>query len=267
MNRLLAFLIRDFHTETSYRLGFLVSIGGVFVRVFIFYFLAQLVNPSAAPLLSDYNGDYFAFVLIGIAFGGYFSTGLTGFANALRQTQTTGTLEAMMMTPTPVSLLIVGSAAWSYTYTTFRVLIYLLVGVLLLGLDLGQANVPAALLSLLLAIISFASIGIIAASVIMVVKRGDPITAVFGGLANLIGGVYYPIEILPNWLQFFARLLPITYALRAMRLSLLNGAGWAELAPDLLALLLFCVLLFPLSLLIFRYAVEQARADGSLAQY
>ena len=101
----------------------------------------------------------------------------------------------------------------------------------------------------------------------MVVKRGDPITAVFGGLANLIGGVYYPIEILPNWLQFFARLLPITYALRAMRLSLLNGAGWAELAPDLLALLLFCVLLFPLSLLIFRYAVEQARADGSLAQY
>jgi len=267
MQRLLAFLIRDFHTETSYRFGFLMGISGVFFRVFIFYFLAQLVNSSAAPLLSDYNGDYFAFVLIGIAFGGYFSTGLTGFADALRQAQTTGTLEAMIMTPTPVSLLIVGSAAWSYTYTTFRVLIYLLIGVLLLGLDLGQANVPAALLSLLLAIISFASIGIIAASVIMVIKRGDPITALFGNLANLIGGVYYPIEILPKWLQFFARLLPITYALRAMRLSLLNGASWAELAPDLWALLVFCVVLFPLSLLIFRFAVEQARADGSLAQY
>ncbi len=267
MTRLLAFLVRDFYTETSYRLGFLVSLGGIFFRVFIFYFLAQLVNESAAPLLDEYNGDYFAFVLIGIAFGGYFSTGLTGFANALRQSQTTGTLEAMMMTPTPVSLLIVGSALWSYTYTTFRVLVYLLIGVLLLDVNLTRANVPAALVSLLLAIIAFANMGIIAASVIMVIKRGDPITALFGNLANLIGGVYYPIEILPDWLQFLARLLPITYGLRAMRLSLLNGASWAELAPDLLALLIFCVVLFPLSLLIFRYAVEQARADGSLAQY
>lgn len=267
MKRLLAFLVRDFYTETSYRLGFLVSVGGIFFRVFIFYFLAQLVNESAAPFLSAYNGDYFAFVLIGIAFGGYFSTGLTGFATALRHSQTTGTLEAMMMTPTPVSLLIVGSALWSYTYTTFRVLVYLLIGVLLLDVSLAQANVLAALVSLLLAIVSFASIGIMAASIIMVIKRGDPIAALFGNVANLVGGVYYPIEILPDWLQFVARLLPITYALQAMRLSLLNGASWAELAPDLLALLLFCLILFPLSLLTFRYAVEQARADGSLAQY
>lgn len=267
MKRLLAFLIRDYFTETSYRLGFLVSLGGIFLRVFIFYFLAQLVNEGAAPLLAEYNGDYFAFVLIGIAFGGYFSTGLSGFATALRQSQTTGTLEAMMMTPTPVSLLIVGSAMWSYTYTTFRVLVYLLIGVLLLDLSLAQANVLAALVSLVLAIVAFASIGILAASIIMVIKRGDPITALFGNLANLIGGVYYPIEILPEWLQLLARLLPITYALRAMRLALLTGAGWAELAPDLLALLLFCLVLFPTALLLFRYAVEQARADGSLTHY
>ena len=88
-----AFLVRDFYIETSYRLGFLVSIAGIFFRAFIFYFLAQLINDSAAPLLAAYNGDYFAFVLIGIAFGSYFGTGLTGFANALRQSQTTGTLD------------------------------------------------------------------------------------------------------------------------------------------------------------------------------
>ncbi len=267
IRRLSAFLVRDFYSETSYRVSFLLGLGGILFRVLIFYFLAQLINPSAAPLLGAYGGDYFAFVLIGIALGGYFSTGLTGFAAALRQAQTTGTLEAMMMTPTAVPLLIVGSSLWSYTYTTFRVLVYLLIGVLLLDLNLAQANVLGALLSLLLGIIAFASIGIMAASVIMVIKRGDPITALLSNLANLVGGVYYPIEILPAWLQWLAQLLPITYALRAMRLALLSGAGWGELAPDLLALLLFCLLLFPLSLLLFHYAVEQARADGSLTHY
>jgi ABC-2 type transport system permease protein len=267
MKRLFAFLVRDFYTETSYRMGFLVGLTGIVFRVFIFYFLAQLVDSSAVPLLTDYNGDYFAFVLIGIAFGSYFGTGLTGFATALRQAQTTGTLEALLMTPTPVSTIIIGSAAWSYTYTTFRVLVYLLVGVLFLGLNLRGANVLAALVSLVLAIISFASIGIVTAGVIMIIKRGDPVTALFGNAANLIGGVYYPVEILPDWLQTLAKLLPITYALRAMRLALIGGASWQTLAPDLLALGLFCVVLFPVSLVIFRFAVDRARADGSLAQY
>lgn len=264
--RLRAFLVRDFYTEVSYRVAFLVGVGGILFRAFLFYFLAQFIGDSAAPMLADYDGDYFAFVLIGIAFGSYFGVGLTGFARALRQAQTTGTLEAMLMTPTPVSQIIVGSAVWSYTYTTFRVVVYLLAGALL-GLDLSEANVAGALASLSLAILSFASIGIIAASVIMVIKRGDPVTALLGNLANLVGGVFYPIAILPEWLQVVARLLPLTYALRAMRAALLNGAGWAELAPDLGALALFCLILFPLSLLIFRFAVEQARADGSLTHY
>jgi ABC-2 type transport system permease protein len=173
----------------------------------------------------------------------------------------------MMMTPTPVSLVIIGSALWSYAFTTFRVLVYLLLGTLFLGLHLGQANYPAALASLFLSIIAFASIGIISASIIMIIKRGEPITALLSGFAFLIGGVYYPVEILPDWLGLPAKLLPITYALSAMRLSLLTGASWATLAPDLLALTAFCLVLFPLSLVAFRYSVERARLEGSLTHF
>jgi hypothetical protein len=52
-----------------------------------------------------------------------------------------------------------------------------------------------------------------------------------------------------------------------MRLSLLVGASWSELLPDLLILAGFTVVLFPLSLLSFRYAVRRARQDGSLTHY
>jgi ABC-2 type transport system permease protein len=262
-----AFIHRDFRTESSYKTAFLLSVAGIFLRVLIFYVLSRFIGDSTSDLLADYGGDYFSFVLIGIAFGGYFGTGLTSFSRGLRQAQTTGTLEAMMMTPAPVPWLIVGSAAWSYLYTTLRVLIYLLLGALLLGLDLKGANYPAAFVGLFLALISFAGIGIGAASIIMVVKRGEPFTALFGNLANLIGGVFFPVTILPDWLETVARLLPITSALRVMRLSLLVGASWSALSTELLTLALFALLIFPSSVLLFRFAVDRAKSDGSLAHY
>jgi ABC-2 type transport system permease protein len=267
MSKGLAFLARDLRLELSYRFSFFLQIFGIFTSVFLFYFLAQLLGPTASPYLKEYGSNYFAFVLIGIAFSGYFGVGLSSFAASIRQAQTTGTLEAMLITPTPVSLIVLSSALWDYLVVTFHVLVYLAIGGLLLGVDLSRSNLPAALVTLTLTVVSFSSIGIVAASFIMVLKRGDPVTWLFNSVSSLLGGVYYPITILPGWLQFVAALLPVTYALRAMRLALLQGASIAQLVPDLLVLAGFSAILMPLSLVVFRWAVYRAKIDGSLTHY
>ncbi len=261
-----AFFRRDFWHETSYRLSFLLSFFSVFFNVFTFYFLSRTFDGQISPTLEKYNADYFPFVLIGVAFNAYFSVGLTGFARAIRSAQNTGTLEAMIMTPAPLSVMVVGSALWSYAFTTFRIAIYLGLG-MLLGIRFAGANLPAAALTITLAIIAFASIGILSAGIIMVIKRGDPVTTFLSYFTLLLGGIYYPIEVLPGWLQTIAKLLPVTYALDAMRLALLKGAGWGELRTDLVVLALFCLVLLPISLLSFRLAVNKARTDGSLTHY
>jgi len=262
-----AFLKRDFRQEVSYRFSFFLQFFSVFFSVALFYFLASFLGEAASPYLEPYGGDYFAFVLIGIAFAGYFGVGLSSFANSLRQAQTTGTLEAMLTTPTRLSTIILSSSLWSYLMTTIRVAIYLLIGGLFMNVDFTNSNYPIALLILVLTIISFSSLGIIAASFIMVLKRGNPITWLFNATSNLLGGIYYPISILPNWLFAISLLLPITYALRAMRLALLQGASFETLYKDILALTIFCILLLPASLLAFRYAVRKAKVDGSLTHY
>lgn len=261
-----AFFQRDYLTQLSYRTAFALSFFGLFFRAFVFFFISRFIGDAANDGLAAYNADYFAFVLIGLALNPYFDVGLTAFARALRQAQTTGTLEAMIMTPTPVSYLVIGSAVWSYAFTTFQVFVYLILGAML-GVNFANANWLTAIVGLLLAIIAFASIGIMAASIIMVIKRGDPVTAVIANVSALVGGVYYPLETLPNWLQTIAQFVPLTHALQVLRLSLLNGATIRELRDDLLILLLFCLILLPLALFSFRYAVDKARQDGSLAQY
>jgi ABC-2 type transport system permease protein len=263
----LAFLSRDFRLELSYRFSFFLQFFGIFFSVFLFYFLSLLLGEAASPYLQEYGGNYFAFVLIGIAFSGYFGVGLSSYAGSIREAQTMGTLEAILMTPTRLSTMVLASSLWDYLMTTFRVLVYLAIGVVAFGLDLGQGNLPAALVVLVLTVVSFSSLGILSASFIMVLKRGDPVTWLFNSLASLLGGVYYPIGIMPVWLQQIAGLLPITYALRAMRLALLQGASVGDLLPDLAALAGFSVVLLPISLLAFRFAVHRAKVDGSLTYY
>jgi ABC-2 type transport system permease protein len=263
----LAFLHRDLRSEVSYRFSFLLQFLSIFFSVAVFYFVAKLLGDSVNPYLEPYGGDYFSFVLIGIAFGSYFGVGLSSFSSGLRTSQTTGTLEAMLSSPTRLSTIILSSAQWNYLITTLRVVVYLLVGSVFLGVQLGEANYAAALVVLVLTVISFSSLGIIAASFIMVLKRGDPVTWIFGTVSNLLGGIYYPVAVLPGWMQKLADLIPVTYALRAMRLALLQGAGFEVLWPDLLALGIFSVVLLPLSLIAFGIAVRIARIDGSLAHY
>jgi ABC-2 type transport system permease protein len=265
MRRLWALFLRDLLTEISYPLAFILQFSGLFFSVLVFYFLSQLVGDSIADQIDAGDGRYFPYVLVGIAFSGYFGLGLNRFADALRTAQVTGTMEALLMTPSRLSTIIVGSVIYDYLFATLRVAVFLGMGIVL-GVRFTNANWPAVLVTLVLAIVSFASIGIVAAGFTIVFKRGNPIIWLVSNLVTLLGGVYYPVSILPVWLQFIARLLPITYALDVARGALLDGAGWRELAPDLIALVGFC-LLFPVSLLIFRAAVRKARVDGSLTHY
>ena len=267
MKKALAFLLRDLIEAASYKLAFVMQLAGIFFSVLTFYFLSQLFGQGVSPYLKPYGGDYFAFVLIGIAFANYLGVALRSFSSQIRTAQVMGTLEAMLVTQTEIPTIILSSSLYSFIFTSFQVVIYLLLGSLLFGVNMGQANLVAALLILLLTIISFSAIGIISASFVMVFKRGDPLAWLFGSASILFGGVYYPIAILPGWLEKVAYLLTITYSLEGMRLALLKGHSLNALLPNLLALSIFTLVLLPLSIMSFQWAVRKAKLQGTLTHY
>ncbi len=262
-----AFLKRDLSQALSYRLSFLMQLGGIFLSVAIFYFLSRLFGAAVAPQLEAYGGDYFSFVLIGLAFTGFLGLSLSSFASSIREGQVMGTLEIMLLSPTRLSAILLSSSLWAYLLTTLRVVVYLLVGALVFGASLGQANVGSALLVMLLSIASFSGIGIFSAAIVLLVKKGDPIAWVLGSASSLLAGVYYPISVLPEWLEPLSRILPLTYALDAMRLAMLRGYSIHELRFDILVLFGFTVVLTPLAFMVFRKALKRAKMEGSLIQY
>lgn len=267
LRKALAFLKKDLLNEVSYKLAFIMQIFGIFLSVTMFYFLSQMFGGSSMPLLAQYGGNYFAFVLIGIAFSNYLDVSLSSMSRKIREGQMMGTLEALLETQTGLTTIIISSSLYSFIFTSLQVFVYLVIGVFIYQLDLSQANYLGGIAVLILSILSFSGFGILSACFIMVFKRGNPVATVFSGLSWLLGGIYYPVEILPQWLKTCSLLLPITYSLRGMRLALLKGASLSELMPIIFSLMLFTLIIMPISLLAFRYAVGCAKRDGSLTQY
>src|SRR5690349_22145003 len=108
------------------------------------------------------------------------------------------------------------------------------------------------------ALLAFSGLGILSASYLLIFKRGNPAKWLFLGISSVAGGMLFPVSVLPGWLQPVAHLNPVTYGLEAMRSALLGGAGVAALGRPLGILLLFAVVLLPLSMAAFAWSLRRA---------
>jgi len=266
MRLLWSFIRRDAAMAASYRAGFVLPLASIFVTVPMIYFIAQVFAGSDAPALQAFRGDYFAFLLLGLAFQDYVALSMSSFLNGIRDHQLMGTLEIVMLSPTPVSRILLCSSAWGYVFTSIRFALYVLLG-LAFGVDLSQANLISFALLTLAAIISFAALGVLGAAATLLLKQASAITTFLTVHTLAFGGVTFPIEVLPAWLQKVAWLLPFTHALSGVRKALLLGATPLELHWELLVLFAFALVLSPVAIWSFHLALHRAKATGTLAQY
>lgn len=265
-----AFLIRDFQVQSSYRLAFLLQLLGLFVNATLWYFISRFIGgtrPSDELLYQTGGLDYFSFVLVGLMVHRFQEVSLNAYASQIRLEQTTGTLEAMLMAPTRLGHLMLSSAGWSYLLATVQSGFYLLFGVLVFGVVLLPGDLLAAAAAIGLTILALSGIGIFSAAFVLYFKRGNPINFLIGTSTALFGNVFIPSKSLPAEMSWISTFVPASYATEAVRGALLEGASWAQLAPDLLALGVFAAILLPAGLAGARFAIERAKREGTLVQY
>lgn len=267
LRKVSAFFILDFLEELSYPLSFPWRCGSIFFKLVAFYFLAQLVGASASPYLSPYGGAYYPFVMLGLALSSFQSVALTAINRKISYGMYTGTLEAMLVTPTSLSTIVFASVLYQFFSALLEIFLYVAFSVWVFKIPLGQANLTAAAVLLLLALLAHLPIGIMSAGFLLVFKRDDPVTHMLGHLSVLLGGVYFPIQVLPAWLGTVSLFIPFTHALEGLRQAVLNGWGLGQLSTQIIILGAFAVFLLPLSLATFAWAVHQAKRLGTLSQF
>src|ERR1051326_2056103 len=93
-------------------------------------------------------------------------------------------------------------------------------------------------------------------------EKGAQLGFVAQGIMLVVSGVYYRVSVMPEWMQWIAKISPATYGVRGDRASIIHGTGlaWADVWP----LLIIAVLATPIGLAIFRVGERYAKRHGEL---
>ncbi len=176
-----------------------------------------------------------------------------------------GTIEYTFMAPLSRAVHLGGMGLFAVLYGVIRTALLFAVIALFFNLHLDGANFAGALVLLAIASLSFVGVGMVTAVLPLISpERGAQFGFVAQGLLLVVSGVYYPVSVLPQWMQWISTISPATYALRGIRAAILDGASLSALWGDIWPLLVLAVVTIPAGLAIFRAGERYAKRYGKL---
>ncbi len=205
------------------------------------------------------------YLLIGTLVWRFLSTIFYWMTNLINIERWEGTIEYTLMAPVRRLTHMAGQTYFAVGYSLLFTGVILAITAAMFQIDLSHANLWGGALILLAGSISFVGIGITASILpLLFPERGEQMTHVFIALLLLVSGVYYPIDVLPAFLQKLAILSPATYVLAGARRALLEGLPTGQLWPYIWPALLLGLVLVPVGMWVFGQAERYAKRTGRL---
>jgi ABC-2 type transport system permease protein len=176
-----------------------------------------------------------------------------------------GTIEYTFMAPLSRPIHLFGMGLFAIVYGVVRAVLLFGVVALFFDLDLSHADFVAALVVLLVASIPFIGIGMMTAVLPLISpEKGTQLGFIAQGILLVVSGVYYPVDVLPEWMQWLATISPATYALDGMRDAIVEGQGLSSMGDEIWPLIVIGIVSIPLGLEVFRRGERYAKKHGKL---
>jgi ABC-2 type transport system permease protein len=205
------------------------------------------------------------FLMVGALIWSYLSVLFDVLSETVSWERWEGTIEYTFMSPSSRVTHLLGMGIYAVVYGIAQIAIMFGVVTLFFELDLSEANYWGALLVLATCSVSLVGFGIVAAVLpLLSPEKGQQVSYIVSSLLLLVSGVYYPVDVLPGWMQAIATVSPVTYALDGSRAALLEGAGAAQLWEDIWPLVIMGAIFVPLGLWIFHIGESYAKRTGKL---
>jgi ABC-2 type transport system permease protein len=176
-----------------------------------------------------------------------------------------GTIEYTFMAPLSRPAHLLGMGAFAVLYGVVRTIALFGLVALALGVSFGNPDFVTATVVLAASSVSFVGIGMMTAVLPLVSpEKGTQLGFIAQGLLLVISGVYYPVSVLPQWMQWLSVVSPATYTLEGARRAILDGAGVSAVWGDLWPLILIGAIAVPLGLFVFSLGERYAKRHGRL---
>jgi ABC-2 type transport system permease protein len=225
-------------------------------------FIAEGVEATGGSIDVDRTTTY---LLVGAVLWAYLGIIFEFLTETVAWERWEGTIEYTFMAPLRRSAHLAGMGVFAVLYGLVRAVLLFVVVAAFFDLELPSVDPVAALVVVLVASISFTGIGMMTAVLPLISpEKGAQLGFVAQGILLVVSGVYYPVEVLPGWMQALATISPATYALDGTRAAILDGAGIADLGGELLALVVIGAVAVPAGLALFGAGERYAKRHGKL---
>jgi ABC-2 type transport system permease protein len=176
--------------------------------------------------------NYFQFVLPGVLGMNVTFAVLLGVAASIAREREDGTIDGIMVAPVSRLTIILGKSASQTLRGLVQAGIVLTLAVLLFGVAI-HGNFWLLAFLMLLCVFSFVGLGVLISSL---GERQETATTIMVTLQFpmlFLSGVFFPIQQMPGFVQVLSKLMPLTYAVQAMRKVIVMGAGFFDVLPEM----------------------------------
>lgn len=182
--------------------------------------------------------NYFQFMAPGIIAMVVVMAVMIGLATSISREKELGTLDGILVAPISRLCIILGKALSQTTRGLLQGSIVLLLSIFLFGVKI-YGSIPLVALLLFLGVFSFIGLGILISAIAAGQETAMMIMMTLTFPMIFLSGVFFPIEQMPGFMQIISRILPLTYAIEALRKVIILGAGISSLGKELTILITF----------------------------
>jgi len=197
-------------------------------------------------LPTGFNATSPGFGVMFVMMGAFFT------AVVLAEEREMNILSRLLTTPITKMVVLSGKLLGVFCVTIIQFLFIIFFGQFILGVNWG--NSP---LSVLLIAISFTlsavGLGTILSSIVKTSAQASALTILISIVTSMIGGAWWPIEIMPKYLQNIAKFTPQYWAINGFNKIILRGFGLKEIMPNFSILIIYAIVSLLIASIFFRY--------------
>jgi len=166
-----------------------------------------------------------------------------GFAAAqFIEERTNHTMDRLLASGVSARTILAGKWLGTAARSVVQATILWTAGILFFHVHLGNAPLGVMLITLLL-ICASASFGLFLAAMVRTTRAASGLIVLFAMALAALGGSWWPLFVMPNWMQQMAKVTPHAWANDAFNRLMIFGASTSDILPNLIALLAFTLIL------------------------
>ena len=246
---------RDAILFVSYRTQLVSEVLGPLFAIALFYYISQLLTVKTVHS----SGGYFGYVIVGLVIVEILTLSLGLMPVSVRQELVSGTIERFLVSAHGPVNGIIGTMLFPLFNAFLSGVLTLVLATVIFGLPLAATSflaIPVAVIG----VIAFMPFSVALVAIVLAFKQvAGASQFIVSGIA-IVGGLYFPIAVLPEWIRWASEAQPFTPATDLMR-HLLVGAPLAHPAAlELLKLVAFSVALLPVAFMLLRASIRRGPA-------